>query len=106
MESVKSITTCSATMRLLGDFWTLRIIDELSRGEQRFCELQRHLDNVNPVTLTKRLKTLEETHLIQRREEAMDKISVSYALTPLGSETLPVITALTRFSEKASSYPA
>ena len=96
--------SCATTMRLLGDFWTLRILDALKIEEVRFCELQRILDNVNPVTLTKRLKTLEDARLVVRSEETVDKISVTYKLTELGQETIPIIKALNRFSEKARSY--
>lgn len=94
---------CAGTMKLLGDYWTLRIIDALNFGEQRFCDLQRHLDNVNPVTLTNRLKKLEEARLINRSEETIDKISVAYSLSDLGKEVLPVISALNNFSLKSKS---
>jgi DNA-binding HxlR family transcriptional regulator len=90
-------------MKLLGDYWTLRIIDGLKFGETRFCELQRSIDNVNPVTLTSRLKKLEEARLIIRSEETVDKISVTYCLTELGKEALPVIKALDRFALKKQS---
>lgn len=92
---------CEATMKLLGDFWTLRIIDVLSTEETRFCALQRALGNLNPVTLTRRLKTLEEAGLVQRSEETIDKHSVTYALTQLGNEALPVIAALNTFAANA-----
>src|SRR5436190_1917378 len=101
-----SQSTCVATMKLLGDYWTLRIIDSLKVGEIRFCELQRSLDNVNPVTLTTRLKRLEKAGLIARTEETVDKISVTYSLTDNGQKVLPVIKALDRFSLKVQSSPS
>lgn len=97
---------CVATMKLLGDYWTLRIIDALDADEIRFCELQRHVDMVNPVTLTTRLKRLEEAHLVKRSEETVDKISVTYALTDLGKEVLPVIKALDKLSSKVQASTA
>ena len=96
-------TTCAATMKLLGDYWILRIIDSLSANDERFCGLQRDLDNVNPVTLTKKLKLLEVAGLVTRSEETIDKVSVCYGLTDLGKEALPVIWALDRFSKKAEA---
>jgi DNA-binding HxlR family transcriptional regulator len=93
--------TCTTTMKLLGDYWTLRIIDTLKTGELRFCELQRRIDNPNPVTLTTRLKRLEQAGLVARSEETIDKISVAYALTPLGAGVLPVIDALNGFAANA-----
>jgi DNA-binding HxlR family transcriptional regulator len=93
--------TCIPTLRLLGDYWTLRIIDALEPGELRFCEVQRMVGNLNPVTLTDRLKKLEDANLINRSEETVDKISVAYSLTNLGRETLPVLGAINTFSSKA-----
>ncbi len=95
---------CTATMRLLGDYWTLRIIDTLKAGEMRFCELQRLLDNLNPVTLSTRLKKLEDASLVARHKEAVDKISVSYSLTSLGIQSLTVVDALYHFSSKAQEH--
>lgn len=91
--------TCVPSLKLLGDFWTLRIIDALSDGEMHFCALQRAAGDVNPVTLTNRLKKLEEAHIIERNEES--RTDVTYQLTKLGGEILPVLTAINRFAEKA-----
>jgi DNA-binding HxlR family transcriptional regulator len=93
---------CKSTMKLLGDYWTLRIIDALHQDDARFCELQRSVDNLNPVTLTARLKKLEDADLVRRVEDLEDKVSVTYSLTKLGLEAIPVIKALDRFSEKAA----
>ena len=91
---------CVPSIKLLGDYWSLRIIDELSRGEQRFCSLQRVLDNINPVTLTSRLKKLEKAKIIKRNVGTLDKLSVTYDLTDLGLNVLPVINAVNEFSAK------
>jgi len=93
-----SSKTCVSTLKLLGDYWTLRIIDALQTGEQRFCEVQRKVDNLNPVTLTDRLKKLEEAGLVYRAEDTVDKISVTYCLTSRGEQTLPVLDAINSFA--------
>jgi DNA-binding HxlR family transcriptional regulator len=92
---------CAATLKLLGDYWTLRIIDALEPGPLRFCELQRNVDNLNPATLSGRLKKLEQANLLSRHEDQADKGAVSYFLSPLGRESLPVLEALDSFSSKA-----
>jgi DNA-binding HxlR family transcriptional regulator len=89
---------CVESLKLLGDFWTLRIINALSDTEMRFCDLQRAVGNVNPATLTDRLKKLEDGKLISRKEEAFDKCSVSYSLTKKGLAALPVLEAVEQFS--------
>lgn len=85
-------------MKLLGDYWTLRIIHALGEEDARFCELQRRASNVNPVTLSAKLKKLERAQLVARQEESVDKLSVVYSLTSLGREVLPVIRALDQFA--------
>jgi DNA-binding HxlR family transcriptional regulator len=96
--------TCATSLKLLGDYWTLRIIDALEPGPLRFCELQRVLDNLNPATLSGRLKKLEGTELISRHEDKSDK--VTYFLSPLGREALPVLDAFDHFAHVANREPA
>ena len=103
MKNHATTDSCIASRKLLGDFWTLSIIDALSHGELRYCELQRAVGGINPVTLATRLKKLEGAKLIARNECIVDKISVSYRLTPLGRDTLPILTAINQFSEQATS---
>ncbi|HPF95726.1 MAG: helix-turn-helix transcriptional regulator [Candidatus Magasanikbacteria bacterium] len=86
--------------KLLGDAWTLLIIRNLSDGGQRFCALQRKLNNVNPVTLTSRLKKMEKLDLIERQTETIDKNSVCYQLTDKGEEILPILLALETYAKK------
>lgn len=92
--------TCVPSLKLLGDFWTLRIIDILTRGSLRFCDIQRAANNVNPATLSNRLKKMEDAKLIKRQEES--RAEVSYELTELGLEILPVLEAINKFSVKAN----
>jgi DNA-binding HxlR family transcriptional regulator len=88
--------TCDS-LKILGDYWTLRIIAALEEGPTRFCELQRQVDNLNPVTLTGRLKKLEQSGLIDRDDQ--DGASVVYSLTKLGSNALGVLHSIKKFSK-------
>lgn len=92
--------SCHTTMKLLGDYWTLRIIESLDDRSSRFCELQRSLDNLNPVTLTDRLKKLEDSGLVDRAEDLEDKVSVTYSLTNLGKKALPVVSSVNGFAQE------
>lgn len=93
---------CITSLKLLGDYWTLRIIGALQHGELRYCAIQREVGGINPVTLSSRLKVMEQAELIHRAEETCDKISVSYALTELGKRALPVLEAMNQFSTAAT----
>lgn len=90
---------CVKSLKLLGDFWTLRIIDSLREGKLRFCEVQRAVDNLNPVTLTDRLQKLEKAGLVNRKQDPNNKMSVSYSLTKKGKAALPVLDAVNIFSK-------
>ena len=93
--------TCVSSLKLLGDFHILRIIDSLQDGPVRFCNIQRQLDNLNPVTLTDRLKKLEQAGIIDRQED--EENCVYYSLTGKGSAALPVLDAINTFSSVSHS---
>jgi len=98
-SSTKLQPICLPSLKILGDYWTLRIIDELSRGPQRFCELERRLEGVNTATLTKRLKAMYDDGLVARNE--VSRADVTYALSGLGIEALPLLDAVNHFSKFA-----
>lgn len=81
---------------MLGDFWTLRIISTLSKGEKRFCQIERELGNINTATLSKRLAKLHDEEIITRNE--ISRADVVYDLTERGKLVLPVIKAVEDFS--------
>ena len=87
-------------LKLLADFWTLNIIDVLQGGELRFNDIQRKVTGINPVTLVNRLKKLEQAKLVQREEETLCKLSVTYGLTKRGVRILPVIREIQHFAEE------
>lgn len=99
-NSSKSPDYFDETFRLVGDFWTLRLIGAIGDRELRFSEIDKELGHCNPVTLTNRLKKLEEAGVVIRHVETKDKQSVSYTLTQKGKDILPIITSLREFTEK------
>lgn len=89
--------TCLPSLKILSDYWTLRVIDELSGGNSlRFSEIERRLEGVNTATLSKRLKDMQETGLITRTENS--RADVAYNLTELGTEAIPILNAVNHFS--------
>lgn len=88
---------CLPSLKILSDYWTLRLIDELSGGNSlRFNELERRLVGVNTATLSKRLKEMHEAGLIRRTEKS--RADVTYSLTELGNEAKPLLDAVNHFS--------
>jgi DNA-binding HxlR family transcriptional regulator len=89
---------CLPSLKILSDYWTLRIIDELSDGSTlRFNELERRLDTTNTATLSKRLKDMQDSSLIHRVEKS--RADVEYSLTELGNEAIPILRAVNHFSD-------
>ncbi|MFG3140101.1 winged helix-turn-helix transcriptional regulator [Streptomyces sp. NPDC048211] len=85
---------CMQILSVVGDLWTLAIVMTLQKSEMRFNELQRAVPKVNAVTLTNRLRKLEEAGIVSRVAESMSKQSTVYDLTPLGRKLLPIVDAV------------
>jgi DNA-binding HxlR family transcriptional regulator len=87
-------------LKLLGDVWILCIINNLVTHELRFNEILRAIPGINPATLSVRLKKLEKEKIVERKEETVNKISVTYALTDKGRGILPILREIQFFAEK------
>ncbi|HEY5231002.1 MAG TPA: helix-turn-helix domain-containing protein [Galbitalea sp.] len=98
--SLKDHSRCSQdALKLVADYWVLRIVEELSLAEDglRFSALQRLLGGASPATLSNRLRRLEERSLITRKGTS-GRLSVMYTLSDSGHTVLPVITAINEFA--------
>ena len=91
-------TPCTAALKLIGDYWTISIVQAIAKQQRRFCELERLLPDSNPVTLTTRLKKMESMGLLTRTKSPEDKISVIYALTAQGKALLPIVSRIEKFA--------
>ncbi|MES2171095.1 MAG: helix-turn-helix domain-containing protein [Actinomycetota bacterium] len=89
------------TMKLLADYWVLRIVEEVNASDSglRFSALQRALGGASPATLSNRLQLLEERDILTRAENGA---SVTYSLSERGATVLPVIRAISSFAEADS----
>ncbi|MCU1558912.1 MAG: hypothetical protein JWN09_2907 [Microbacteriaceae bacterium] len=95
-------TRCSpSALKLLADYWVLRIIEEIhGAGDNlRFSALQRALGGASPATLSNRLRCMEDEGIIRRHEGTEGKSSVSYSLSDRGRKVLPVIHAIEEFAQ-------
>lgn len=82
-------------LRIIGDFWALRIVSALEEQDLRFCALERALGDSNPATLTARLKKLEQHDIVARRKDGTDTV---YSLTPRGAKLFPIVRQLQDFA--------
>ncbi len=99
MKTSTDKSICVPSLKILGDFWTLRIVDALKIGNLRYCELERKIEGVSTVTLSNRLKKLERAGIINRHEQS--RADVVYSLTKIGEKIIPVLDAVNNFSAES-----
>jgi len=86
-------------LKIFGDAWMLIIVSELLDGTCRFNELQRKVCGISPVTLTNRLKKLEELGVVTRTAKAEDQLSVSYCITEKGLAMRPALEEIRKYGD-------
>src|ERR1700745_3099633 len=83
----------SATLGLVGEWWTLLILHDAFDGYTRFDEFQANL-GISSSLLTPLLKRLVANGLLERRPYQEHPPRQEYLLTDLGRSLRPVIIAL------------
>src|SRR5215470_20370499 len=84
---------------ILADRWTPLIIRELLAGIRHFNDLDRGLPGISRALLVDRLRRLERTKLLERRQSAEGRVT-EYHLTPAGRELQRVIDVLGRWGAR------
>ena len=91
---------------ILGDPWTILVLRELFFGNGRFDAIRSRLRVADSV-LTKRLAGLVDAGLLERRPyDDGGRTRREYVLTPMGEDALPVLNAVTIWSEKHLAAPS
>ena len=67
MKSYGSFCPVAKAAEVLTERWTLLVLRDLLLGSRRFNDLRRGLPKMSPTLLSKRLQTLEEVGIIERR---------------------------------------
>ena len=83
----------------VGDKWTGIVVILLADGPCRFNELARIAEGISYKMLTQTLRRLERDGFATRTVEPTRPPSVTYALTPLGRDLLPVLQMLRTWAE-------
>jgi DNA-binding HxlR family transcriptional regulator len=82
---------------VLGERWTLLIIRELLTGPKRYTDLRGELPGLATDLLAARLRELQETGVIDRREVPRPTPATVYELTERGYALKPAILELARW---------
>ena len=83
----------SATLGLVGEWWTLLILHDAFDGYTRFDQFETNL-GISSSLLTSRLKRLVDNGILERRQYQQHPPRHEYVLTDLGRSLRPVIVTL------------
>src|SRR5574340_198846 len=99
MRSGKKSTGCAAeiALRVISGRWKLLILHELYFKSNRFTELRRALPGISEKILSAELKQLENDGIIVRTLLEERPIKVEYAVSRLGEQLKPIISAMHRW---------
>lgn len=88
------------TLELVGERWTILILQELLRGSHRFADLRESVGGIAPNVLSDRLKVLEAYEVVERRFYSDHPPRAEYHLTKKGHELGIVAGALAVWGAK------
>lgn len=80
-----------------GDKWSMLVLYTLDRSEtgvMRFNELRSHMSDCSQKMLSKTLKDLQQSNLVDRRVYPEVPPRVEYWLTPVGQSLIPALDEL------------
>jgi len=89
----------AAALTVIGEKWSLLVVRELALGVHRFDEIQANTGAPRDI-LTTRLRRLEESGVLERRQYQERPVRFGYHLTPAGKELRPILLSLTAWGEK------
>ena len=73
-------------LELVGERWTLLLLQELLKGVRRFSDLNETVEGISPNILSSRLKTLENHDVIRRKFYSDHPPRAEYHLTRKGHD--------------------
>jgi len=98
---VDGVRICSIanTLELVGDKWSLLVLRELSLGVHRFNDIQRQTGAPRD-RIADRLRSLEQSGLLERRQYSEHPPRFEYWLTGAGRDLGPVLDSLRVWGER------
>jgi DNA-binding HxlR family transcriptional regulator len=85
---------------VLAERWMLLVVRELLHGSRHFNDFRRGLPPMSPALITKRLQTLVDHGVVERRIAAGSAHRWEYRLTPAGEALRPIVTAIGEWGQR------
>jgi DNA-binding HxlR family transcriptional regulator len=106
-RDVASPRACSiaSALTILGEKWSLLVVRELALGVHRFDKIQHHTGAPRDI-LTSRLRRLEESGVVVKRQYQERPVRFEYHLTPAGDELRPILLSLAQWGERWTTQDA
>ncbi|MEZ2300057.1 helix-turn-helix domain-containing protein [Variovorax sp. RCC_210] len=94
-------STCpiERSLAFLGDSWTMLILRDANAGVTRFDQFKKNL-GIAPTILTKRLATLTDERLLEKKLYSERPPREEYVLTDAGRDFLPVLFMIAAWGQK------
>ena len=92
-ESPNASCPIARTLSVLGDTWSILILRDAHAGVTRFDQFRKNL-GIAPTILTRRLASLTEEGLLEKRLYSAHPPREEYVLTAAGRDFLPVLVML------------
>lgn len=96
-------STCpiSTALEIIGDRWTLLVVRDLMfAGKRHFREFLQSEEAIASNVLASRLATLVENGIVTREGDPSHAQKAIYSLTEKGLELLPVVVAMSAWTQK------
>ncbi|RKS09629.1 HxlR family transcriptional regulator [Nocardiopsis sp. Huas11] len=88
-----------SVVELISNKWVCLVIGALASGPMRFGSLRRRLDGITQKMLTRTLRDLERSGLVDRQVFPTTPPQVEYSLTPLGENLGVLMGAIRTWAE-------
>ena len=96
----------TACMEEIGSKWKPIILYRVSMGINRFSTLLKNIEGINKQMLSKQLKELEKSEILERKMFAEIPPRVEYSITAKGKTLMPVIQAMKKWGQKPTEKPS
>lgn len=87
------------SLERVGEWWSILILRDAYHGLSRFDQFQKSLE-IAPNMLTRRLKTLVDSGLLEKRRYSERPLRYEYVLTERGRDFIPVLWSLLAWGNK------
>lgn len=102
MAQTPSSSPLAVALALVGDRWTLLVVEALLGGPRRFNDLLSELTGIAPNVLSQRLKHLEREAIVRARPYSERPPRLEYELTAAGAELAGALRLLSHWGARAS----